>query len=245
MKNRPEFLILLNELENRLKKCNVELSACPKGTLQKTISNGKQVFFQGFIDADNKMIRKSLYHKPDVARSLARKAYLEAEVRVLGRNLTLLQKMLNDCPSLAPDAIISSLPKRYQGIPNEWFFDGNRQGYDTSGSWDSEPYEKSDFRPEELTKITTRGLHVRSMAELVIAERFYYHQLMFRYEELIHIDDYNFALDFTIMRRHKWKLSMYEKAGIVPWDNLIVTYGDRNANVDMRIVESEIENKLI
>ena len=40
-------------------------------------------------------------------------------------------------------------------------------------------------------------------------------------------------------------LEMYEKAGIVPWDNLIVTYGDRKANVDMRIVESEIMNKLI
>jgi len=26
MKNRPEFLILLNELENRLKKCNVEMA---------------------------------------------------------------------------------------------------------------------------------------------------------------------------------------------------------------------------
>ena len=36
-----------------------------------------------------------------------------------------------------------------------------------------------------------------------------------------------------------------EKAGIVPWDNLVVTYGDRKANVDMRIVESEIMNKLI
>ena len=267
MKNRPEFLILLNELENRLKKCNVELSACPKGTLQKTISNGKQVFFQGFTDADNKMIRKSLYHKPEVARSLARKAYLEAEVKALERNLTLLQKMLNDCPSLAPDEIISSLPKRYQGIPTEWFFDGNRHGNDTFDGWDTEPYTKSDFHPEELTKITTRGLHVRSMAELAIAERFYYHQLMFRYEELINIDGYKFTPDFTIMRRrdgklfywehcglphdekymgrHKWKLSMYEKAGIVPWDNLIVTYGDRNANVDMRIVESEIVNKLI
>ena len=51
--------------------------------------------------------------------------------------------------------------------------------------------------------------------------------------------------DENYLRRHKWKLSMYEKAGIVSWDNLIVTYGDCNANVDMRIVESEIVNKLM
>jgi len=267
MKNRPEILILLNELENRIQKSNAELKKCPAGVLRKSVSNGTPVFFQAYTDDDNKIIRKSLYRKPGTARALARKVYLEEETRILERNLKLLQQLLEECKPMQPENIISSLPKRYQGIPNEWFFDGNRQGCDTSGSWDSEPYEKSYFRPEELTKITTRGLHVRSMAELVIAERFYYHQLMFRYEELIHIDDYNFAPDFTIMRRrdgklfywehcglphdesymrrHKWKLSMYEKAGIVPWDNLIVTYGDRNANVDMRVVESEIESKLI
>lgn len=30
MKNRPEFLALLNELEKRLKKCNVELADFPQ-----------------------------------------------------------------------------------------------------------------------------------------------------------------------------------------------------------------------
>jgi len=267
MKNRPEFLILLNELENRLEKCNVELAMSPEGTLQKTISNGKQVFFQAYTDADNKVVRRSLYRKPETARALARKSYLEAEVRAVKRNLKLLQQMLKDCDPMQPEDIINRLPKRCQSIPAEWFFDGNRHVNDTSGSWDTEPYTKSDFRPEELTKITTKGLHVRSMAELVIAERFYHHKLLFRYEQLINIEGYKFAPDFTIMRRrddkifywehcglphdedymrrHKWKLTMYEKAGIVPWDNLIVTYSDRHANVNMRIVESEIANKLI
>ena len=108
---------------------------------------------------------------------------------------------------------------------------------------------------------------VRSMGEVACAEQFYYHDVVFRYEQVLVIDGIEFAPDFTIMRRrdskifywehcgkpydegymrhHKWKLEMYEKAGIVPWDNLIVTYSDRHANVDMRIVESEIANKLI
>jgi len=49
MKNRPEFLILLNELENRLKKCNVELSACPKGTLQKPQSRTSMLSFRDLL----------------------------------------------------------------------------------------------------------------------------------------------------------------------------------------------------
>ncbi|MCI8609744.1 MAG: hypothetical protein HFE73_08885 [Firmicutes bacterium] len=47
------------------------------------------------------------------------------------------------------------------------------------------------------------------------------------------------------MERHKWKLSMYEKAGIVPWKNLIITYNDSQGNINMKIVESEIVNKLL
>ncbi|MCQ4635662.1 hypothetical protein NE619_02885 [Anaerovorax odorimutans] len=47
------------------------------------------------------------------------------------------------------------------------------------------------------------------------------------------------------MKRHKWKLAMYEKAGIVPWKNLIVTYDDENGNLDARIIEAEIINKLL
>lgn len=265
MKNRPEFVVLLTELENRLQKSNVEFESCPEGVLRRSVSNGKDVFFQAFADPNGKIIRKSLYRNKPIVKALARKAYLEAETKALEQNLKILSQMLGECQLMAPETIIKNLPERYQGIPTEWFIDGNR--HEAENNWASESYEKSDFHPEELSKITSSGLRVRSMAELAIAERFYYHQLLFRYEELIYIDGYKFAPDFTIMRkrdgklfywehcglphdeeymrRHKWKLSMYEKAGIVPWDNLIVTYGDRKANVDMRIVESEIMNKLI
>ena len=267
MKNRPEFNILLHELENRLKKCNDEMGTCPAGALQKTISNGKQVFFHAVAEQDGTMTRKSLYRKPGTVRALARKAYLDVEIRELKRCISSLNKVLEECTLPEPQSIIESLPKRYGDIPVEWFFDSVRHSDQSVGEWATAHYQKSDFHPEELTKITTKGLHVRSMAELAIVERFYYHQILFRYEELICIDEYNFAPDFTIMRRrdgkifywehcgrpddesymrrHKWKLSMYEKGDIVPWDNLIVTYGDRNANVDMRIVESEIVNKLL
>lgn len=47
------------------------------------------------------------------------------------------------------------------------------------------------------------------------------------------------------MEHHKWKMKVYETAGIVPWDNLIVTYGDVHGNVDVRIIESELRSKLL
>ena len=33
--------------------------------------------------------------------------------------------------------------------------------------------------------------------------------------------------------------------GFRPWDNMIVTYDTSDGNVDLRIIESEIRNKLL
>lgn len=82
---------------------------------------------------------------------------------------------------------------------------------------------------------------------------------------MLYIAQYAFAPDFTIltrkgqiwwehcgrvddpnyMRKHNWKIHMYEKAGIVPWKNLIVTYDDENGNFDSQLVEAEIVNKIL
>lgn len=51
--------------------------------------------------------------------------------------------------------------------------------------------------------------------------------------------------DPAYMRHHKWKLNMYEKAGIVPWKNLILTYDNEQGNIDARIIDAEIKNKLL
>lgn len=51
--------------------------------------------------------------------------------------------------------------------------------------------------------------------------------------------------DVPYMKRHKWKLAIYEKAGIVPWRNLIVTYDDENGGMNSRILEAEIAYKLL
>lgn len=51
--------------------------------------------------------------------------------------------------------------------------------------------------------------------------------------------------DPAYMRHHKWKLKMYEKAGIVPWKNLILTYDNEQGNIDARIIDAEIKLKLL
>ena len=47
------------------------------------------------------------------------------------------------------------------------------------------------------------------------------------------------------MKRHRQKIENYEKIGVVPWKNLIVTYDDEYGNINTAIIDSEIRNKLL
>ena len=134
-------------------------------------------------------------------------------------------------------------------------------------AWIEEPYEQRTFMPERKVHITSRGEKMRSKNEVLHAEVMYRNHIPFRYEQVLHIGDRELIPDFTAMRirdakifyaehcgmpdnkeymeHHKWKMKAYEAAGIVPWDNLIVTYGDVHGNVDVRIIESELRSKLL
>ena len=51
--------------------------------------------------------------------------------------------------------------------------------------------------------------------------------------------------DPAYMAHHKWKLEQYEAVGIVPWDNLIITYDLPGGGIDMALVDAEIRSKLL
>ena len=121
--------------------------------------------------------------------------------------------------------------------------------------------------PEKKVHVTSRGEKMRSKNEVLHAEVMYRNHIPFRYEPVIHIGTTALILDFEAMRirdakiiyaehcgmphnkeymaRHKRKMELYESVGIVPWDNLIVTYGDINGNIDVRAIEGELRSKLL
>ena len=269
MEKRQEIYMFVSELEKRLQKVTKELAEAPEGCLHQIHSNKGTVFKQATIDKNGVRCRKSIMNNPSLMKRLARKEYLQTEARVLRQDLDILHRALQRY--IEPDAenILMQLPKRFHTLPKEWFWFQSPESKlkDKISCWADAPYQQSDYKPEKKNKRTSRGLLVRSMGEVVCAERFYHHEIAFRYEQVIQIDGYSFAPDFTIMRprdgkiiywehcgkpydseymeHHNWKLKMYEKAGIVPWDNLIVTYSDENNNSDVKIIESEIINKLL
>lgn len=256
MKYEAEFKLLLADLKKRFDNANVEYKKCPRGHIGQENRNGKQKLFHVY-EENGKRKRVVVNDESQLPAQLTRKRYLEEEMEVLDKDIVALERFITTYIEPIPEKIIERLPEKYKTMPEDYFFYRQR--------WATEPYEQSAYKPEEKVQVTSRGLKVRTKSEVVVAEMLDAAGITYRYEQMIHIEGFSFAPDFTILtkegivywehagkiheehyrNRHKWKLSMYEKAGIVSWENLIVTYDNAKGGLDTRIIRSEIENKLL
>ena len=131
--------------------------------------------------------------------------------------------------------------------------------------WGRQPYEKSTYRPEGLRFLTSAGFRVRSKSEQHIVEQLVNHGVPFRYEQVIHINDRKYSADFTFRdrnmelfywehagmmdspgyaERHSRKMDIFERIGIVPWKNLIITY-DIDGVINVPMIKGIIESDVI
>ena len=131
--------------------------------------------------------------------------------------------------------------------------------------WGNQPYKESQYHAERKTIRTSRGTYVRSKSELAIIESLYDHGIPMHYDEEHIINGKLLVPDFTFKDRFNelffWeymgmmddtyyakrnlnKLDDYCKAGIIPGDNLIVTF-DKSDNINMGIIEAIIHNEII
>ncbi|MDO4870462.1 MAG: hypothetical protein Q4A65_09305, partial [Bacillota bacterium] len=132
--------------------------------------------------------------------------------------------------------------------------------------WAAQPYEINTKKRQQKKVITSTGLWVRSKSEGSIAEKLDIHDVPFRHDQLIRVGQKTISPDFTffsIIRgevywehsgktndpgyidHRRYKQRLYENAGIVPWRNFIETFDEEEGYFDNRIIEAEINNKLL
>lgn len=132
--------------------------------------------------------------------------------------------------------------------------------------WAREEYEQSTYKPEEKIHLTTTGIYVRSKSEALIMEKLYDCGVPNRYEQILRIDGRSFAPDFTFrdahgqpfywehagmmgdieyVRKHRFRMSEYERIGIVPWKNMIVTYDTEDGAINMGLIDAIVRFQVL
>lgn len=142
---------------------------------------------------------------------------------------------------------------------------GAKEGIMRHIAWGNEPYEKSTYRPEGRKFLTSAGYKVRSKSEQHIVEQLVNYGVPHRYEQVLRIGNELLVPDLTLRdiemepfywehagmmddpyyrTRHKKKIDLMERAGIVPWKNLIITY-DNDGVINVPMIKSIIENEVL
>ncbi len=192
----------------------------------------------------------------ETARDCATREYAEAVEQLVNKRQCQLQKILKDYRDDEIEAVYQNLaPARQElvtpiEIPWEQFVQ----------NWIQEPYTGKGFEDGTPVILTNRGLRVRSKSEKIIADYLDSQGILYRYECPLKMNGYGTVYpDFTIlsMKYHKiyyWehegrmddpaylekairKLNGYAKQGILPGENLILTYETNKTPIDMKIIE--------
>ena len=257
IQTKEYFEKMLTDLSAQLKIANERLVQCPAGSLVKYNREGKDTYFQVVHEGCTRQ-RTGITRNKQLIKELTEKVYLKTEIEILEKDISALRTFLAKYEEPAFAQIHKNVPDRFKGL-GEKFLTNNED------LWASEPYTISNYKPEKRKHLTSAGIKVRSKSEVLIAEKLLEHGVPFRYEQVLSIRNRVFAPDFTVrsssgkiyywehcgmtgdekyINYNRWKLGQYEKAGIVPWDNLIVTYDSEDGILNIPLIESEIKYRL-
>lgn len=269
-----EMLSYYEELYDLFKS---EPGASTEGKLIVQNNNGSRQFLH-LTHCNGKRIRKGINKDTNLIRSLARKELSLEACKILSNNIDVIKDARDRLIPFDPDEILKSMGKAYALLPEEYFFDRNKiriaHGTDSDAmdriierhkEWFEKPYKEYWGYPERKVKTTSRGQKVRSISELLIAEKLYEYSVPFHYEEELQIGRSTFAPDFTfegwdyncfyldyfgMMDNEKYakknirKLDEYYDAGLIPGENLIVVFNG-NGIVSAGMIEAIIKNDII
>lgn len=132
-------------------------------------------------------------------------------------------------------------------------------------AWGEQPFQQSRYHEENKTIKTSRGVWVKSKSEALILEQFNNRDIPVRYEQVQTINGIVIAPDFTFegadgelfywehvgmldkenyARNNYDKLKRYYRAGLLPGDNLILSF-ERHGTINMTMINALIENEVI
>ena len=243
-----------------------ELADCCEFRLEVTKKNGRSYYYKvkrGPKDAaaSSERVYLGTAAHPEVAR-LKRYYYLRKAIRRLESNLHALRRLERVYKDPDPNLMRTGFPLAYQFEDETIFRDAGvidvRKRLDEMDK-PCQSSRPSQFHPEQLRHKTACGIKVRSKSEVILSNSYYARDIPQEYEKEHLINGALLRPDFTLWsaRDHReilwehfgmmheaayreqmiWKLAQYQQAGYQPGHNLILTFDDRDGNIDSLIIE--------
>ena len=260
MNYKEELERIGRELTERKTDLMQELQSLPDGELLCTDQGGYRRYYQRLPAKGNrkKERRYGVKKKPDVLNGLVRKEYVNETLKIIDQDIGAVDFACKRYKPIDEASIMKQFLADYPELEKGIY----------PGPIDPEEWVKmipriDNFHPENLKHTAADGTRGRSKNELYIASRLDHHGIIYRWDCPTGIPGLYHSPDYTILRRRDWRiiywehcgmmddpgyrkrntqrLKDYEQAGIVPWDNLIVTYDTIEGGLRGDLIEAMIK----
>ena len=256
---KDELERIRRELIERKTDLINELNSLPGGELICTDQYGYRRYFQRFPAKGNrkKEHRYGIKKQPEVLNGLVRKEYVTSALKIIDQDIRAVELAYKRYKPIDENIIMSQFLSKYPELK-----EGIYHGPVDTEEWVKRFPRMDNYHPENLIHTTYNGTSSRSKNELYIASRLDHHGIIYRWDCPTGIPGLFRNPDYTILRRRDWKiiywehfgmmdipsyreeykekLREYEEAGIVPWDNLIMTFDTVKGGMRADIIEAMI-----
>lgn len=244
------------KITDLIAKTELKVRHTPPGRLRIDTKRGTPYYYHV---TGGKSVILSLSDLP-LIRSLAQKAYYKKILSSAKKEISALEKCINEYPEIPVEKIYEMLsPERRALIDPIW-----KPDEEFAAEWLARPFTPKGFKEGAPMFISTTGIRVRSKSELIIIERLIAKQIPFRYECPLQLRSRTIHPDFTILRLSDRKelylehlgrmddpdyeddlakrINEYYKAGIYPNDRLYFTFESSRTQLDVALIDRFIED---
>ena len=207
---KAELERLEKQLQKEILKYRDSMAVGPEGGLIFVHKGGRSCYSHAVPAAKSASGQKQ--YKRRVIKSdqrqliaaLAKKEYSRVAYRILQHNIQVLQRAKDRLWPFNYEDIRKGMRTAYCELPDSLFRQAlhDEMVRTRAEQWAAESYEESDYLLENRKDSTSRGLFVRSRAEVLIVEKLYEYDIPFRYEQVIHIGKHKLEPDFTFLDKN-------------------------------------------
>lgn len=264
MIHREELLRIRSVMADNIKDFKNELKTLPEGELLCVNNRGRHIYYERFPKKGNRKKEKRVGITKDIDKvfALVRKEYVTKAIAIIEKDIRIIDMAIKHYANYDESSVMARFLSKHPEL-NE----GVHYRKQSDEEWADAYTRQEGFHEESRKHISSDGVKMRSKNEVYIGSRLDHYKIPYRYEAPIPHPDVNRIPDFTIkrprdgkiiywehlgmteseayMQGNERKFIEYNEIGIVPWDNLIITYDMSGGNIDAKIIDAMINGWLL